>query len=176
MKEVTAEVNKLSLFTRDRRVRVYLDTSVISYLDQQDAPEKMAETKEVWEVLKRDVYDIFISSRVIDELCQCKEPKRTNLLDRLSEIKYTLLQIDDNVVKLANKFIDAGVLKKKSVDDSQHIAAAVLADCDIIVSWNFKHIANWKTIRGIKAITTLEGYKDIMIYTPPAIFMEVDEL
>ena len=31
-----------------KKIRVYLDTSVVSYLDQQDAPEKMAETKEVW--------------------------------------------------------------------------------------------------------------------------------
>ena len=27
-----------------RKIKVYLDTSVISYLDQQDAPEKMQET------------------------------------------------------------------------------------------------------------------------------------
>ena len=32
-----------------RKIKVYLDTSVISYLDQQDAPEKMQETQEVRE-------------------------------------------------------------------------------------------------------------------------------
>ena len=161
---------------REHKIRVYLDTSVISYLDQQDAPEKMAETKEIWELLKCDVYDIFISTRVLDELGKCKEPKRTVLLNKLNEIKYTLLRIDDKVIKLANKFIDAGILHKKSFEDCQHIAAAILADCDIIVSWNFKHITNIKTIRGVKAITTLEGYKDILIYSPQALFMEVDEL
>ena len=39
------------------------------------------------------------------------------------------------------------------------------------VLWNFKHIVNVKTIRGIKAITTYEGYKDLMIY-PPAALLE----
>lgn len=34
------------------KIKVYLDTSVISYLDQQDAPEKMQETREIWEILK----------------------------------------------------------------------------------------------------------------------------
>ena len=42
------------------------------------------------------------------------------------------------------------------------------------VSWNFKHIVNVKTIRGIKVVTTMEGYKDILIYPPTALLEEVD--
>ena len=42
------------------------------------------------------------------------------------------------------------------------------------VLWNFKHIVNVKTIRGIKAITTYEGYKDLMIYPPAALLEEED--
>lgn len=158
---------------RERRVRVYLDTSVISYLDQRDAPEKMSETIEVWELLKQNIYDVFISNRVIYELGRCKEPKRSNLFSKLEEINYTLLQVDDKTISLANKFINAGILRPKSIDDCEHIASAILADCDIIVSWNFKHIVNFKTIKGIKIITTLEGYKDILIYPPPALLEEV---
>lgn len=60
-------------------------------------------------------------------------------------------------------------------DDCQHIAAAILAGCDIISSWNFKYIVNVKTARGVKTITTLEGYKDLMIYPPSALLVEEDE-
>ena len=38
--------NVITFYEANAKPRVYLDTSVISYLDQQDAPEKMAETKE----------------------------------------------------------------------------------------------------------------------------------
>lgn len=31
-------------------------------------------------------------------------------------------------------------------------------DCDIIISWNFKHLVNVKTIDGIRAITQLKRY------------------
>ena len=31
------------------------------------------------------------------------------------------------------------------------------------ISWNFKHIVNVKTIRGVRAITNMEGYKMIEI-------------
>ena len=37
---------------------------------------------------------------------------------------------------------------------------------DCIVSFSFKHIVNIKTIRGVRAITHLEGYKDIDIMNP----------
>jgi predicted nucleic acid-binding protein len=43
-----------------RKQRIYLDTSVISYLDQQDSPEKMAETQKFWELVKKDEFDVFI--------------------------------------------------------------------------------------------------------------------
>ncbi|MDE7017725.1 MAG: PIN domain nuclease, partial [Lachnospiraceae bacterium] len=42
-------------------------------------------------------------------------------------------------MELAEKFIDFGSLKRKSYDDCRHIAAAILAGCDFIISWNFKH-------------------------------------
>ena len=51
----------------------------------------------------------------------------------------------------------------------QHIAAAVINNCDCIISWNFKHIVNIKTIRGARAITNLEGYKGIDIINPSAL-------
>ena len=59
-----------------------------------------------------------------------------------------------------------GILNPKSFDDCQHIAVAVVNDCDCIISWNFKHIVNIKTIRGVRAITNLEGYKGIDIINP----------
>lgn len=159
----------------NRKIKVYLDTSVISYLDQQDAPEQMKETREVWERIKAGQYDIFISDVVLRELADCKdEAKRDLLIGHLAEIKYNLIAVDDDIAKLAEKIVTKGVLKQKNIDDCQHIAAAILSDCDIIVSWNFKHIVNVKTIRGIKVITTVEGYKDLLIYQPTALLNEED--
>lgn len=162
------------MYEGSKRIRVYVDTSVVSYLDQQDAPDKMAETKEVWTLLKKGDYEIVISTLVIDELQKCKEPKRTVLLDKLKEIDCMIVPVTGQTVELAEKFIDFGVLKKKSFEDCQHIAAAILSNCDVIVSWNFRHIVNVKTIRGIKVVTTLEGYKDILIYPPSALLEEVE--
>lgn len=88
------------------------------------------------------------------------------LYDYLSDIEYTKLEINEEIVELAQKIIDIGILRPKSLDDCQHIAAAVVNACDCIISWNFKHIVNIKTIRGVRAITNLEGYKEIDIINP----------
>ena len=39
-----------------KKLKVYLDTSVISYLDQPDAAEKMADTVALWKLFKADIY------------------------------------------------------------------------------------------------------------------------
>lgn len=79
------------------------------------------------------------------------------------------MEITAEIVELAQKIVDMGILRSKSYDDSQHIAAAVVNGCDCIISWNFKHIVNIKTIRGVRAITELEGYKRIDIINPSAL-------
>ncbi len=150
----------------DRKFKVYLDTSVISYLQQEDAPERMKDTLALWAQFEVGKYDICLSQVTLDEVGECREPKRTVLYEYLSRISYTKLEITDEVLKVANQIIDMGILTKKSIDDCQHIATAVVHGCDCIISWNFKHIVNIKTIKGIRAITHLESYKDIDIMNP----------
>ncbi|MDE7310433.1 MAG: PIN domain-containing protein [Eubacterium sp.] len=153
-------------------MKVYLDTSVISYFDQKDTPEKMKETQDVWELFQKGRYEIYISDVAVYEINKCSVEKQEILLDYLDQIEYNIIETDENTVSLAEKFIDFGVLKRESYYDCRHIAAAVLTGCDMIVSWNFKHIVNVKTIQGVKAVTTYGGYKDLMIYPPSALLEE----
>ena len=37
-----------------RKLKVYLDTSVISHLAQEDVPEKMTDTLKLWECLRME--------------------------------------------------------------------------------------------------------------------------
>lgn len=157
-----------------KKLKVYLDTSVVSYLYQKDAPDKMNDTLMLWELFKESVYEVYISNIVLNEISGCNEEKLNILLEYLDQIEYNITEVNENTVELAEKFIDFGILKKKSFDDCQHIAAAIMSGCDIITSWNFKHIVNVKTVRGVKTITTLEGYKDLLIF-PPTVLLEREE-
>ena len=157
-----------------KKLKVYLDTSIISHLDQHDAPEKMQETQRLWQLFREGRYDVYISDIVITEIGQCTPAKRDILMEYLNQVDYFVFTTSESTVNLAEKFIDFGILKQKSFDDCRHIAAAILAGCDIITSWNFKHIVNVKTVRGVRTITTLEGYKDLLIY-PPSILVQEEE-
>lgn len=128
---------------------------------------------QLWERFKKQRYEVYISDIVINQISDYTEEKLNILMDYLNQIEYHLIATDEDIVGLAEKFIDFGILKQKSFDDCQHIASAILAGCDIIISWNFKHIVNIKTIRGVKVITTLEGYKDLLIF-PPSALLESD--
>lgn len=50
-----------------RKLKIYLDTSVISHLDAPDTPEKMADTLKLWEGIKRGEYEVYVSYMTIDE-------------------------------------------------------------------------------------------------------------
>ena len=149
-----------------RKLSVYLDTSVISYLQQEDSPERMSDTNRLWNKFEKNEFRIFLSQVTLNEVEHCPEPKRSLLYEYLSKIDYEVLRINEEVIKLARRIIDMGILTSKSFEDCQHIAVAVINNCDCIISWNFKHIVNIKTIRGVRAITNLEGYKCIDIINP----------
>ncbi len=149
-----------------RKLKVYLDTSVISHLLQEDVPEKMADTRKLWDMFKDGKYDVYLSTVTLEEIADCPEPEKSKMYDYLEQIDYTPIKITDDVSDIAQQIIDMGILTRKSYDDCQHIAAAVVNACDCIISWNFKHIVNIKTIRGVRAITNLEGYKPIEILNP----------
>ena len=157
-----------------RKLKVYLDTSVISHLMQEDVPEKMADTLQLWEMFKSGAYEVYLSTVTLEEIAACPEPKRSKLRDYMGQIHFTTLDITDEVSEVTKKIIDMGILTKKSFDDCQHIGAAVVNECDCIISWNFKHIVNIKTIRGVRAITNLAGYRTIDILSP-SVLLESEE-
>lgn len=150
-----------------KKLRVYLDTSVISHLQQEDVPEKMQETLDLWEMFKeRDDVEVIISDLVIREVSQCREPKLSFLTEKLAEIDYTLVEVTEDDHNLADIYLQNGVLKQKSLDDLTHIAIATLNDCRYIISWNFKHFVNPKTIKAVNAINLERNLSNVDIYPP----------
>ena len=158
-----------------KKIKVYLDTSVISYLDQEDAPEKTKETREVWKRFERGEFEIYLSQITLDELERCLEAKKNILYDYLGMIAYTRLNVNDETTALTRRIIELGILKPKNIADCQHIAISVVNGCDLLLSWNYRHMVNIKTIRGVRAITNLEGYTSIDIASPSVLLTSEDK-
>jgi len=157
-----------------RKIKLYMDTSIVSHLFADDTPDKMADTIRLWRELAIDKYEIYISDIVTNEIQQCPEPKRSQMLEKMRQIKLNLLHETNEVKELASEYIKGGVLKEKSYDDCLHIAYSVIHHCDAIVSWNFKHLVNFKTIDKVRIVNAINRYKEISIIFPTMLVEEED--
>lgn len=116
--------------------------------------------------MERKDIEIIISRLAINELSRCKEQKLLFLLDKMGQLSYSEVQITDEDRKLADIYLENGVLRQKSIDDLTHIAIATLRGCRYIVSWNFKHFVNPKTINAVNAVNITLNLPQIGIFSP----------
>lgn len=132
-------------------MKLYLETSVINFLNAEDAPEKMKITREFFNLL--GAYEIYISDIVLFEVEQASKEKREKLIDIIKKYKMKALESSETIEKLADLYIKENLIPKKYYNDALHIAIATKYKMDAIVSWNLTHIVRFKTKIGIKKLT-----------------------
>lgn len=78
----------------------------------------------------------------------------------------TIADISKEALELQSQYVASGVVTEKSLNDALHVAVATVSCCDLIVSWNFKHIVHFDKIPKYNAVNVLNGYGQIGIYSP----------
>ncbi|MEK7795415.1 MAG: type II toxin-antitoxin system VapC family toxin [Candidatus Hydrogenedentota bacterium] len=153
-----------------RNLRIYLDTSVISHLFHDDSPTLQEATQELFEnAIATNIHDSFISGVVLDELRRAKDPVlRAKFLEVVSRYPLGILPSDDpEVARIARLYMDGGVLPSKKPEDAFHVAFATVFEMDVLVTWNFRHLAKAKTSAMVAGINRMEGYsKPLQLLTP----------
>ncbi|MBI5787697.1 MAG: type II toxin-antitoxin system VapC family toxin [Candidatus Schekmanbacteria bacterium] len=144
-----------------KKLKIYLDTSVINFLFADDAPGYQNVTKSFFaEYL--DEYEIFISEIVLAEISETPQADRKKLL--LSALETDKIRVIENdrqeeISALAAKYIKSGIIPPRKQEDALHVAFCTVYEIDILLSWNFKHLANIKKQILINAINETEGYQ-----------------
>ena len=144
------------------RPRVYIDTSVIGGCED---PEFSAESRAFFDQVRRGRYVALVSEMTYFELQRAPAAVRA-VLDALPADGVVEAPIDAEVEALAQAYIDAGALGASRRADAIHIAAATIARADLILSWNFQHIVNFKRIHKFKGVNMQQGYPAVEIYSP----------
>jgi len=155
-----------------KRLRIYLDTSVISHLDAPDVPEKQEDTLKLWNDIQTGKYAVIMSELTFFEVNKCPEPKRAFMRDSLATITYDYVDQTEEAERLSSLYFDIGGLPAKSKNDAMHIAIATASGCDIVLSWNFKHIVNLRSMTAVEAVNIKEGYGLLRILSPSMILEE----
>jgi hypothetical protein len=107
---------------------------------------------------------------VINELLAAPDPKRSDALGLIDQL--TLLQDDPEVDNLVDAYIANKVMPSDASGDARHLALATWHKCDILVSWNCRHIANANKADHIHRINGRLGFEMPKLITPLALLNE----
>ncbi len=141
---------------------LYLDNSVIGgYFD----PEFEDATRRLWTLTEAGQFR-FVVSVVTQQEASLAPPDVVELFARTFPDDSFLLPLDDRAEDLAQAYVTDGILTAKYIDDARHVAIATTHGIGIIVSWNFKHLANYQRESGFNRVNSVYGYPAVRIISP----------
>jgi len=132
-------------------------------------PVRQAITKEFFRIVaeKSDEYELFVSPVTLDELKDAKtEEKRRAATAFLEKLTHTELPENAEAENLAWIYVIDDVMSEARMDDLRHVAYAVVARCDYIITWNMRHLAREQTVSRVNAVNAVENHGKIFITTP----------
>ena len=155
---------------RHSKLMVYADTSVYGGVYDDEFAEASAG---FFEAVRRGLFQLILSEIVHRELAFAPDKVQGLFQEMLPS--GLMVAVTEEAIALQLAYIGAGIITRKSLDDALHVALATLAGCDLIVSWNFKHIVNFQKIPLFNAVNTLHGYRPLMIYSPLEVIQNEDQ-
>ena len=142
--------------------RVYLDTSVIGGCFD---PEFSHWSNGLIKDLENGDFKPVLSEIVATEIYSAPQFVR-NQYEVILQLNPEILKIDNDTLELVGYYHEHDILGAKYRNDMLHIALATIAEVDILVSWNFKHIVRFDKIRLFNAVNIENGFKKLEIYSP----------
>ncbi|GMO57169.1 MAG: hypothetical protein Ta2G_16740 [Termitinemataceae bacterium] len=142
------------------KTSIKIENSVIGgYFDE----EFKTPTQILFESFRKGKNIAVVSSHTFYEL---ENGAPEHVTENLKTIKYEANIINDEMLKLTEKYMAEKIVSENCRSDALHIAAATVLKVDVLASWNFKHIVNLDKIKLFNAVNTREGYGLLEIRTP----------
>lgn len=152
-------------------IRTYLDTSVFGgAFDSEFSRATKLFFSRIDEGEFRPVVSIIVADEIEDA------PSRVRVVYAHCLESAEVVPIDETALALRDAYIKAGIVSQQWAADALHVALATAAGCAIIVSWNFKHIVNFRRIPLYNAVNRANGYGEIGIFTPQEVIEDEDEI
>ena len=143
-------------------LRVYIDTSVIGgCFDSEFATWSNG----LIDDFRNGRYQAVLSDVTAAEAESAPKPVH-QLHTELISIGSEVLSITEEALNLVGAYQKHDILGDRFKNDMLHIAVATIANVDVLVSWNFRHIVRLDKIRLFNAVNIETGYKPLTIYSP----------
>ena len=156
--------------TLKRPMRVYADTSVFGGARDREFRDL---SEPFFARVRAGAVRLLVSSVVVDELEGAPEDVRA-FFEELAPL-IERVEIADDAYAPREADLRAGVVGPKWDVDALHVAVATVSGCRAIVSWNFRHIVNFKRIPLYNGVNLAHGFAAIAIHTPQEVVFDDDE-
>jgi predicted nucleic acid-binding protein len=147
-----------------RSIRVYVDTSVFGGVFDEEFRDTSVR---FFNAVKTGVFGL-VSSDIVRREVSFAPPQVQDLFEGLTE-DAEIVDVSDEALALRDSYVSLGVVSEQYLADALHVALATTTKCDMIVSWNFKHIVNYRRIHQYNAVNVLNGYGNIDVHSPPEV-------
>jgi predicted nucleic acid-binding protein len=147
-------------------LRLYFDTSVLGAVTDLEDRRRLQATRALLRATASGIHEGVISNVVEEEIRRAPPPVRQAILDALADIEFELAVEDDESRDLFAAYAALRIVPARYRNDLRHVAVAVAAGVDALVSWNFRHIVNLRTRRAVSALHLRLGYPLVDIVSP----------
>jgi predicted nucleic acid-binding protein len=150
-------------------IKIYADTSVLGgVFDEEFRRASLL----LLEQARLGRFMVHLSPIVEREIMD--GPEKVREMYRSIILQVTVLPYSEEAVRLKDAYLAAGIVGPRWTADALHVAYASVFNCQAIVSWNFKHIVNFKKIALYNAINIREGYSSLGIHSPLEVIEDED--
>jgi predicted nucleic acid-binding protein len=142
--------------------KVYIETSIPSfyYEDRQDAAAvARREWTQQWWDHQRHHYELVSSQAVWDELKEGNYPKQAKCLAFIKKLPF--LTMASEISLIVQTYLQHKLMLKEAEGDVLHLALASYHKCDILLTWNCRHLANVNKVKHIRYVNT-----SLRLYVP----------
>jgi len=148
--------------------RIYIDTSVIGGCEDEEFSRW---SNLLFDEFRGERYIAVVSDLTLRELEGAPESVK-QILTSLPTGSVEKVSLAEEAEKLAQEYIEAGVVTSAHLADAQHIAIASVERVDVLVSWNFQQIVNLNRIRAFNSVNMRLGYPGLEIRSPMEVLNE----
>jgi hypothetical protein len=142
--------------------RIYIDTSVIGGCHD---PEFAEWSNGLMQDFRDNHFKPLLSQVTAAEINNA--PKIVQVVyAELVALGAEIIAVGESALELADEYQRRSILTPNYYDDGLHIAIATVAEADVLVSWNFRHIVRFDKIRLFNAVNLEYGYKMLQIFSP----------
>jgi hypothetical protein len=133
-------------------MRIYADTSVFGGVFD---PEFSTPSSQFFAEVDAGRFSLVTSAIVAAEIEPAPKDVR-DLFERYIAVA-EVVSVTDAAIQLQQQYIDSGFIGSRAEQDALHVAVATVSSCDLIVSWNFKHIVHFEKIAKFNAVKHPKG-------------------